>query len=74
MLSLSTSTNVEIGVVDFGGTLGEVKVNVNVLGELQKLVDGCLPLIPLMVSWDFNKGEPFFKKKLLKIYYYYNII
>ncbi len=50
MLSLSTSTNVEIGVVDFGGTLGEVKVNVNVLGELQKLVDGCLPLIPLMVS------------------------
>jgi hypothetical protein len=48
MLSLSTSTNVEIGVVDFGGTLGEVKVNV--LGELQNLIDGCLPLIPLMVS------------------------
>jgi len=55
----STSTNAEVGVVILGGTLGEVKVSVIVLGELSKLVDRSLALIPSIMSLNFSKKEPF---------------
>jgi hypothetical protein len=55
----STLTNAKVNVVTLGGTLGEFKASVIVLGELLELVDRCLALIPSMVSLDFNKGKPF---------------